>query len=234
MEPPLHVYTYSVYSVFLALSFAVTYRRDRSIREVYDERFVTERPVSGYKVYKLCFLLFIITFDLVVSHSKVCIHKHKQPIYIICWRKAKKYQTTRMILLIAYFCYHNPPIERCPEWIKEPVYSFRNACGTPSPPHLSHHFLLSPYVPILVGSVSTGSWSSGEEGSLRQARRWLQPRRVRIRRRSTLFSEWRRPTKLPWRSEGIPWWQPSFSRWTQSCSTFKEGENILGNFQKQL
>lgn len=50
VEPPLYDHMYSANSIFHSLPFAVTYRRDRSIREVYDERFLTERPVSVYNV----------------------------------------------------------------------------------------------------------------------------------------------------------------------------------------
>lgn len=33
-------------TLIFTLLFTVTYRRDRSIREAYEERFMTERPVS--------------------------------------------------------------------------------------------------------------------------------------------------------------------------------------------
>lgn len=76
-----------------------------------------------------------------------------------------------------------------------------------------------------IGSIPTGSWCTGEERPVWQARGRLQPwRRVRIRRRSTLFPKRRRPTKLSWRPEGLPWRQYPFPCWTQSWSTFKEGE----------
>lgn len=43
------------------LPFAVTYRRDRTIREVYDDRFINERQVSVYKVTSQSYFLILMT-----------------------------------------------------------------------------------------------------------------------------------------------------------------------------
>lgn len=58
VEPPLCHYMFGDNRIFHSLPFAVTYRRDRTIREAYDDRFLGERPAVS--VYSLS--LFSITF----------------------------------------------------------------------------------------------------------------------------------------------------------------------------
>lgn len=66
----------NAHCIFHSFTFAVTYRRDRSIREVYDERFLTERPVRVCFDHENIVLLFhkshfVVLYSSVMSDSVV-------------------------------------------------------------------------------------------------------------------------------------------------------------------